>query len=76
MFAVIRLVGTFPGAMTPNVSCVILLSGPTGVMSVSPVARAATTTSRNVASTAISPIHQWMWKNQLPSTIAAVPSSA
>ncbi len=61
MFAVIRLTVTSPGLMAPKVSWVILLSGPTGVMSVSPVARAATTTSRKEASTAISPIHHVMW---------------
>ena len=62
MFAVIRLVVTLPGASAPKVSWVILLSGPIGVMSVSPVARPATTTRKNVISTAITPIHQWMWK--------------
>ena len=64
-----------PGAMAPKVSCVILLNGPVGVTSVSPTVRAATTTSRNVASTASSPIHQWMWKIRLPSTIAPRPKN-
>ena len=44
MLAVIRLVVMLPGDTAPKLSWVILLSGPVGVMSVSPVARPATTT--------------------------------
>ena len=66
----------FPGANAPKVSCVTLLSGPVGVMSVSPVAREATTTSRKVMRTARTPIHQWMWKKWWPIQIDAAPSTA
>ena len=43
--AVIRLAATLPGAMAPNVSCVILPSAPIGVIAVSPETRAATIAS-------------------------------
>ena len=76
MLAVIRFTGMSPGLSAPNVSCVILLKGPTGVMSVSPVARAATSTSRNVASTAITPIHQVMWNSMWPRITTTSPSTA
>ncbi|NBX30659.1 hypothetical protein EBR04_09520, partial [bacterium] len=46
---------------------------PIGVMSVSPVARAATIERRNVTSTARMPIHHEMPKSQWPSTTQAVP---
>ncbi len=65
----------FPGLIAPKVSWVILLSGPTGVMSVSPVARAETTTRKKVAISAITPIHHLMWNSECPSSTAAVPST-
>ncbi len=76
MFAVIRLTLTSPGASAPKVSCVILLIGPTGVMSVSPAARVATTTSRNVVSTATAPIQYWMPNSAWPRATTATPSTA
>src|SRR5438093_107150 len=75
MLAVIRLVAMLPGANAPNVSWVILLSGPVGVMSVSPVARPATTTSRKVMSTAITPIQYWLWRQWCPTHTVMTPSA-
>jgi hypothetical protein len=55
---------------------VILPIAPIGVMSVSPVARAATIDKRNVTTTASRPIHQVIPKSTWPSTTHAVPARA
>ena len=73
--AVIRFVVMFVGASTPYTSCVIFPMAPIGVMSVSPVALAATIESRKVTSTATIPIHQLMPKNWCPSSTQARPES-
>ena len=49
---------------------------PIGVMSVSPVARAATIESRNVTSTARMPIHQVMPNSQWPRNTHAAPDTS
>ena len=54
-------------------SCVILPMAPTGVMSVSPVARQATMARKKDMTTARMPIHQWMPKNQIWRITAAMP---
>ena len=53
MFALMRLTFMSPGLSTPNASWVILPIAPTGVVSVSPVTRQATSASANESSTAI-----------------------
>ena len=71
--AVIRFAVAFPGTSTPKVSWVILPIAPTGVMSVSPVARHATMARKKDMITARIPIHQWMPKNHIWRTTAARP---
>ena len=64
------------GATTPYISCVILPIAPIGVMSVSPVARAATIDRKKVTSTARMPIHQVMSNSQWPRITQAVPAAS
>src|SRR5262249_29689786 len=52
MLALIKLILTFPGLSAPKVSCVILPMAPTGVVSVSPVTRQATSASKKDSTTA------------------------
>src|SRR6516165_8377948 len=52
MLALIRLILTLPGLSAPKVSCVIFPIAPTGVVSVSPVTRQATSASKKDSATA------------------------
>lgn len=72
MLAVIRLVVTFAGASTPYVSCVIFPIAPTGVVSVSPVARHATIASTNESNTAMTESHGAMPKPSQPTITSPI----
>jgi hypothetical protein len=52
MLALIKLILTLPGLIAPKASCVTLPIAPTGVVSVSPVTRQATSASRKDSITA------------------------
>src|SRR5436190_14638759 len=73
MTADIRLWVVLPGEITAYSSCMTLPIAPTGVVSVSPVARAATIDRKNDIATAIRPAHQVIWKaRNCTATIAIV----
>ena len=71
----IRFTLTLPGLSAPNVSWVILPMAPTGVVSVSPVTRHATSASANDSSTASAVCQYGMpnarWPSQASPTNAA-----
>ena len=53
MLALIKLTLTLPGLSAPKISCVTLPIAPTGVVSVSPVTRQATSANQNDSATAM-----------------------
>ena len=65
--ALIRFTLTFLGCKTPKTSCVILPIAPTGVVSVSPVTRQATSARTNESSTATAVCQYGMPKVRWPS---------
>ena len=69
----IRLWVTFPGEITAKRSCITLPIAPTGVVSVSPVARQATIERMNDIPTAIRPAHQLIWKAMICTSTIAIP---
>src|SRR5262249_8784252 len=71
MLALIRLTLTLPGLSAPKVSCVTLPMAPTGVVSVSPVTRQATSASQKDSATAIAISHTAMPKFACPSQASA-----
>src|SRR3954451_6111728 len=71
MFALIRLTVTLPGLSPPKMSCVTLPIAPTGVVSVSPVTRAATSASQKDSTTATTLSQTAMPKLACPSQASA-----
>src|SRR5207302_5384542 len=71
MLALIKLTLTLPGLSAPKVSCVTLPIAPTGVVSVSPVTRQATSASQNDSITAIVLCQTGMPKLACPSQASA-----
>src|SRR3979409_1600006 len=71
MLALIKLTLTLPGLSAPKMSCVTLPMGPTGVVSVSPVTRQATSASQNDSATAIAVSQTAMPKLACPSQASA-----
>src|SRR3954466_11330758 len=71
MLALIKLTLTLPGCNAPKMSCVTLPIAPTGVVSVSPVTRQATSASQNDSATAITVSQTGMPKLACPSQASA-----
>src|SRR5256885_16366514 len=71
MLALIRLTLTLPGLSAPKMSCVTLPIAPTGVVSVSPVTRQATSASQKDSATATALSQTAMPKLACPSQASA-----
>src|SRR5258707_9111453 len=71
MLALIKLMLTLPGCKAPKISCVTLPIAPTGVVSVSPVTRQATSASQKDSATAIAVSQTGMPKLACPSQARA-----
>src|SRR3989449_7097455 len=71
MLALIKLTLTLPGLSAPKMSCVTLPIAPTGVVSVSPVTRQATSASQKDSATAITLSQTAMPKLACPSQASA-----
>src|SRR5262249_39065915 len=72
MLALIKLTLTLPGLSAPKVSCVTFPIAPTGVVSVSPVTRQATSASKKDSATAMTLCQTGMPKLACPSQASAI----